>query len=68
MIGSVKPVYSLFFIAHSDAEFHQGIKILLTDYYDPMYRYQLDKKSTQILFEGPEQAYLEWAKDYIDSD
>jgi tRNA 2-selenouridine synthase len=56
-----------FFIAQSDGEFHQGIKTLLTDYYDPMYRYQLDKKPSQILFEGPEQAYLEWAKDYLDS-
>ncbi|MEE8366591.1 MAG: tRNA 2-selenouridine(34) synthase MnmH [Gammaproteobacteria bacterium] len=54
------------FANQSDAEFHQGIKTLLTDYYDPMYRYQLDNKSTQILFEGSEQAYLEWAKDYTD--
>ncbi len=56
-----------FYLTQSDAEFYQGIKTLLTDYYDPMYRYQLDNKQAQILFEGPEAAYLEWVKDYTDS-
>ncbi len=54
-----------FFISQSDAGFHQGIEVLLTDYYDPMYLYQLANKSSEILFEGPENAYLEWVSEYL---
>lgn len=53
-----------FFSSQDDAGFYEGIEILLTDYYDPMYRYQLAKKSSTILFEGPEAAYLEWVRAY----
>ena len=55
------------FVTQNDEEFRDGIEILLTDYYDPMYRYQLANKSSEILFEGPESEYLEWAKDYQSS-
>ena len=56
------------YTSQNDALFHEGIEVLLTDYYDPMYRYQLANKSSQILFEGPEQAYLEWAKEYLNEN
>lgn len=46
-------------------EFHDGILILLEQYYDPMYRYQLENKQADIIFEGPESAYLEWAEAYL---
>ena len=55
-----------FFASNSIAEFHDGIKILLTDYYDPMYRYQLASKSVPIIFKGPEHEYLEWAREFLD--
>lgn len=55
-----------FFASNSIAEFHDGIKILLTDYYDPMYRYQLASKSAPIIFEGAEHEYLEWAREFLD--
>jgi tRNA 2-selenouridine synthase len=45
-------------------EFNSGIKILLEQYYDPMYRYQIQKKNPEIIFEGPEEEFLQWAEDY----
>lgn len=45
-------------------EFYEGILILLEQYYDPMYRYQLESKQVDIIFEGPESEYLEWAEAY----
>lgn len=42
---------------------HVGwIKSLLTDYYDPMYEYQLSKHTKKIVFRGPYDEVLEWAK------
>ena len=46
-------------------EFYEGILILLEQYYDPMYRYQLEHKNANIIFEGTQSAYLEWAEAYI---
>jgi tRNA 2-selenouridine synthase len=46
------------------AEFNSGIKILLEQYYDPMYRYQIQKKNPEIIFEGPEEEFLQWAEEY----
>jgi tRNA 2-selenouridine synthase len=54
-----------FFANQSIVGFSEGIEILLTDYYDPMYRFQLASKSAPILFEGPEAEYLEWAAAYL---
>lgn len=44
--------------------FFPGIKILLEQYYDPMYRYQIERKKPEILFEGPENEFLQWAQAY----
>ncbi len=48
----------------SVAEFDQGIQILLEQYYDPMYRYQIKDKKPEIIFEGPEAELLQWAEEY----
>ena len=56
-----------FYADQESSGFDEGIHTLLIDYYDPMYRYQLSKKVTQIIFQGPESDYLEWAKNYIDT-
>ena len=48
----------------SVAEFDQGIQILLEQYYDPMYRYQIEDKKPEIIFEGPEAEFLQWAEEY----
>jgi tRNA 2-selenouridine synthase len=38
------------------------IKSLLEDYYDPMYRYQLDKKANRIIFRGDMQDIIDWSR------
>ncbi len=54
-----------FFISGKADAFYDGIKILLEQYYDPMYQYQLESKKPTIIFEGPEIDYLDWAKAYL---
>ena len=53
----------IFFRDGSVTEFNDGIKILLEQYYDPMYRYQIQNKKPEIIFEGPEKEFLEWAEE-----
>lgn len=53
------------FSSNSTELFYEGIRILLEQYYDPMYRYQLASKQPAILFEGPAQEYIEWAEHYL---
>ena len=50
----------LFTTGNSDL-FSEGIHILLKDYYDPMYTYQLSKRKDKIIFKGHKQEVLEWA-------
>ena len=45
----------------SNFEMHQEwIKLLLEDYYDPMYSYQLEKKKERIVYRGSLENILEW--------
>lgn len=44
--------------------FDPGIQLLLEEYYDPMYRYQIGKKQVEIIFEGEQEEFLQWAEDY----
>jgi len=46
--------------------FKQGIQILLQDYYDPMYEYQLKQKQVEILFRGNRNDYIEWANNRLE--
>lgn len=44
-----------------DSELHkEWIKVLLLDYYDPMYDYQLSKKDSHIVFKGNEDDVLKY--------
>ncbi len=53
------------FFANGDAGgFAAGIEILLEHYYDPMYRYQIESKRPEIVFEGAESEFLQWAEEY----
>lgn len=53
------------FFKHGETEaFADGIRILLEQYYDPMYDYQIKSKAPQILAEGDEQTLLDWAFHY----
>jgi tRNA 2-selenouridine synthase len=40
--------------------FDDGIRLLLNEYYDPMYRYQLRQKPREVIFSGDENAVLQW--------
>ncbi len=51
------------FSSGSAEGFDAGIRILLEQYYDPMYRYQIENKKPEIIFEGPEDEFVEWANE-----
>jgi tRNA 2-selenouridine synthase len=38
------------------------IKALLTDYYDPMYDYQISNKKDRIVFQGDSKAVIDFLK------
>jgi tRNA 2-selenouridine synthase len=49
---------------HGDTNAHEAwILAMLTDYYDPMYAYQLEKQHNKIVFTGNYGDVLEWAID-----
>lgn len=45
--------------------FDEGIRLLLLEYYDPMYEYQLKKKPRDIVFQGSENEILEWVEEQL---
>ena len=45
------------------SKFDDIIGVLLSDYYDPMYEYQLAAKAQQTIFKGNHQQILEWLAD-----
>ena len=47
-----------------DAELHkEWVKLLLVEYYDPMYDYQLSKKQHRVIFKGRQDEVLEYLHD-----
>jgi len=46
----------------------EWISYLLTDYYDPMYDYQQEKKGREIIFRGEFSAVVEFCNDYSQRD
>lgn len=46
------------------AAFDTYLKTLLTDYYDPMYDYQMQQKQRRVLFQGHAEEIVEWAARY----
>lgn len=44
--------------------FAEPIQTLLSKYYDPMYDYQLSNKQGHVLFQGEQEALVEWANQY----
>jgi tRNA 2-selenouridine synthase len=48
-------------LKNNDIDGHrQWIKILMQDYYDPMYQYQLDKKKDRIVYSGNKKEVKNW--------
>lgn len=41
--------------------FRNGIRILLTEYYDPMYDYMQSKRMGEVLFRGQADELISWA-------
>lgn len=54
----------LFATGKSDL-FDAGIRLLLEEYYDPMYQYQLEKKQLKFVFQGTEAEILDWVNQHI---
>lgn len=49
-------------VTESEPQAHrEWIQLLLRDYYDPMYDYQLSKKASRIVFRGDRSELLRWA-------
>lgn len=61
-----KKALDLFFETGDFSGFDEGIRILLLEYYDPMYQYQLSQKSVETLFSGNESDILEWYSNHTD--
>ncbi len=53
------------FATGSSTFFNEGIRILLLEYYDPMYQYQLNQKQVKILFQGTEAEILAWVDNHL---
>ena len=52
-------------IKHGDSSGHrEWISTLLTDYYDPMYSYQLGKKAARVKFTGCREEVVSWYEEY----
>ncbi|MBE0468799.1 MAG: tRNA 2-selenouridine(34) synthase MnmH [Methyloprofundus sp.] len=45
--------------------FDESIQLLLEEYYDPMYQYQLKNKQSERLFSGTEPDILAWANEHL---
>lgn len=48
----------------NEEAFKPGIQLLLTDYYDPMYDYQLTQHERRELFRGNHDELIAWAENY----
>ena len=45
-------------------DFAEGIEVLLSDYYDPMYNYQFSKRQGKVIFKGSSIDIIEWANSF----
>ncbi len=47
------------------APFHAAIRVLLLEYYDPLYDYQLQRQQQRIVFRGEHAAVLDWLREHL---
>jgi len=45
--------------------FDESILLLLEEYYDPMYQYQLKNKQSKMIFSGSEPEVLAWVEEHL---
>ena len=50
--------------ASDTSGFRKPVQLLLEDYYDPMYDYQMDKRKGEVLFRGSMDEIIQWAEHY----
>jgi len=54
-------------ISTGDTALHkEWIKVLLVDYYDPMYDFQTEKKQDRVVFKGSQNDVLDYLKEYYE--
>ena len=66
VLGAFEEAFDLFKSSNASdiSGFRKPVQLLLEDYYDSMYDYQLSKRKGDILFRGNMQEIVEWAEDY----
>ncbi|TQV76023.1 tRNA 2-selenouridine(34) synthase MnmH [Exilibacterium tricleocarpae] len=47
--------------------YREGVALLLREYYDPMYAYQLDKRRGDVVFRGDREEVIAWAQNAAES-
>jgi len=52
--------------ASDTSGFRKPVQLLLEDYYDPMYDYQMNKRRGEVLFRGSMEEIIEWAEHYCE--
>lgn len=66
ILGAFEKAFDLFKSSNSSdvSGFRKPVQLLLEDYYDPMYDYQLRKRKGAVLFRGSMEKIVEWAEGY----
>lgn len=66
IIGEFGKAFDLFKSSNASnvSGFRKPVQLLLEDYYDPMYDYQMSKRKGKVLFRGGIDEIVIWARDY----
>ena len=66
ILGAFERAFDLFETSQASdtSGFRQPVQLLLEDYYDPMYDYQMDKRKGEVLFRGSMDEIIQWAEHY----
>ena len=63
--SALRDIMSAALTSNNDHDQHRAwIRGLLVDYYDPMYEYQMTKKTQRVVFKGDSNTFLEWASEF----
>jgi tRNA 2-selenouridine synthase len=65
LMGIFKQACQEQLLRNSFSKHRDWIEILLKDYYDPMYQYQIDNNTKKIIFKGNQKEVLEYMKSHV---
>jgi len=67
IIGDFEEAFDLFEKSNASnvSAFIKPIQLLLEDYYDPMYDYQMSKRNGEILFCGSMEEIVKWTNGHV---